>query len=81
MGRPLHKMDDGKIRELIKMYPTMTMSELGRKFGIHHTTVLYYVKKIRQSGIPMEKLNEFENHSAAQRAIDRVARELRGEEE
>jgi len=54
-GRPLSKMNDNKLKILIEKYPTTTLLSLAREFDMDHTTVLYWVKKLRAQGVKMEK--------------------------
>ncbi len=59
MGRPLSKMNEEKLRTLIRLYPTTKLTVIAEELEVHHTTVLYWVKKLRKQGLRMEKSESF----------------------
>ena len=50
MGRPISKMTIGKLKFLLEKSGKLPTKEIGKKLGIHHSTVVYYQKKLRKAG-------------------------------
>ena len=58
-------MTIGKLKFLLEKSGKLPTKEIGKKLGIHHSTVVYYQKKLRKAG---HKVPVF-NHSQANSLI------------
>lgn len=65
MGRPV-KMTEEKLLKIIEGWPNKTAVALGVELGVDHTTILRYVQKLKDRGVPMEKSPEFEQRDSDQ---------------
>lgn len=50
MGRPVIKITKEILEFIIENPYKMSFAAIGRKFNLHHTSILYHVKKLRKAG-------------------------------
>ena len=54
MGRPISKMNEEAIRFVVDNSGKMSFIGMARKLKVHHTTILYWRRKLAQRGIHIE---------------------------
>jgi len=55
MSRPL-KVNKDQVKNMIDMYSIgVPCTKIGKMVGVHHTTVMFYVKKAVENGIIVER--------------------------
>ena len=55
MPRPLSKMDKERIKYVIENPQSLAAAEIARRFGVHHTTIIYWQKKLAREGFRVNK--------------------------
>ena len=58
MGRPISKMTIDKLKFLLEKSGKLSTLEIGKELGIHHSTVVYYQKKLRTAGHKVPVFNQ-----------------------
>lgn len=76
MGRPLTKMTKKLVRELIKRWPHETSIAIAKDFKVHHTTILDWVRILKDQGVKMEKSEHYKrNTSGARKLVEKMIQE------
>lgn len=73
MGRPLYKMTREGIKFIIENSGKLTFADMARHLHIDHTTVLYYVKKLKEKNI--EVIPASSSQSRADKLIEDIINE------
>ena len=73
MGRPVTKIKKEGIKFMIENSGEMSFSEMARHLGVHHTTILHWVKRLASKGV---EVKFGPSQSEADRLIDEVKKEL-----
>ena len=69
MGRPLYKMNTAKINFIINNSGKLSFKKMAKELKIHHTTILFYVKKLKKRGITV--VSGY-THSPSEDLIDKI---------
>ena len=74
MARPLGgtKIGEEQVKYIINNYSSKPLAQMAVFLKVSHTTVLYWVKKLRKAGIPMNPAA----FSSADRVIEEVKKEM-----
>ena len=73
MGRPLYKMTREGIKFIIENSGKLRFSDMARHLHVDHSTVLYYVKKLKEKNI--EVIPASSSQSKANKLIEDIINE------
>lgn len=75
MARPLAKMNKERLKYLIDNPQRLAWAAIARKFEVDHTTILYWVRKLRREGFV---LNEPDHQKGGvEQLLDELKKEYR----
>ena len=69
MARPLYRMNEEKINFIINNSGKLSYKKMAEKLEVHHTTILFYVKKLKKRGIIV--VSGY-THSPAEDLLDKI---------
>lgn len=67
------KMNEDMLKDLIVRFPFTSAAQLSREFNMDHSSIFYWVRKLRKRGVKMEKLKGYQ--SDADYIIEKVIAE------
>jgi len=73
MGRPVTKITKEGIKFIIENSGKMSFVKMAKSLGVHHTTILHWVKKLNSKGI---SVRSGATQSEADQLIDEVKKEI-----
>ena len=74
MGRPVSKIDKRSLRFMIDNSGRISFAKMAKHLGVHHTTVLHWVNKLRNRGIVVKSIKA---QSDADALIDDLKKDLK----